>query len=73
MARGDAVESGAVGRTRQEDRQRKLMTENKEGGKKVTFRLTEIRAERGESEKMKVEIREFIKEEVKALKEEELF
>jgi len=37
-----------VGRTRQEDRQRKLVTENKVGGKKVTFRSAEIRAEKGE-------------------------
>jgi len=73
MAGGDAAESGAVGkvgRTRQEDRQRKLVTENKEGGKKVTFRLTESRVEKRESEKMKEEVREFIKEEVKVLKED---
>jgi len=73
MAGGDTGEAGAVGkvgRTRQEDRQRKLVTENKEGGKKVTFRLTESRTEKRESEKMKEELREFIKEEVKALKED---
>jgi len=37
MAAGDAVKTGAVGkvgRTRQEDRQRNLVTENKEEGKR---------------------------------------
>jgi len=50
-AGGDVGESGAVGkvgRTRQEDRQRKLVTENKKGGKRVTIRLTESRAEKRE-------------------------
>jgi len=61
---------GKVGRPRQEERQRKLVTEGKVGEKKVTFRLEEEVLGKKESEKWKEECREIIGEEVRGLKKE---
>jgi len=42
---------GKIGRPRQEERQRKLVTEGKIGEKKVTFRLEEKKSRKDEREK----------------------
>jgi len=56
---------GKIGRPRQEERQRKLITDGKIGEKKVTFRLEEEVSGRKEREKWKEECREIIGEEVR--------
>lgn len=68
MAGRDAEGTGGVdrlGRTRQDDKQRKLMLEDKEGEKRVTFKTGEIKERKEEWEKMRKELKDLIRAEVK--------
>ncbi|XP_011685761.1 PREDICTED: uncharacterized protein PF11_0207-like [Wasmannia auropunctata] len=68
---GGSERAGKVSRTRQEEKQRKLVVENigsKE--KKVTFKIGEERLGKEERQRIIEEVKAIVKEEVKAWKEE---
>lgn len=68
MASRDAEGTGGadrLGRTRQDDKQRKLMLEDKEGEKRVTFKTGEIKERKEEWEKVREELKDLIRAEVK--------
>jgi len=61
---------GKVGRLSLENKQRKLTTEGKEGGKEVVFKLSEERLEKEEKMRMTEVCNEIIEKELKGLEEE---
>lgn len=67
--RRDTGSVGKMGRSRVEEKQCKLMTEGREGEKKVTFKLGNEIGEKEEWDKLKGEMNE-IKEEIKSLRED---
>jgi len=70
MAGRNGKGAGKVGRPSLEERQRKLTTEGKEGGKKVVFKLSEERLEKEEKERLTEICNEVIVRELKGWEEE---
>jgi len=70
MAGRNGKGTGKVGRPSLEEKQRKLTTENKEGGKKVVFKLSEERLEKEEKARVIEICNEVIVRELKGWEEE---
>ncbi|XP_011684741.1 PREDICTED: uncharacterized protein LOC105448076 [Wasmannia auropunctata] len=65
----DTGGAGKMGRSKGEEKQRKLVTEGREGEKKVTFKFGKEISEKEEWDKLKQEIK-VIKEEIERMREE---